>query len=161
MNKFSSFKYRRLRQQPSAKIKHLLAFNLLNNSWGIFIENVLKVVTLESIYGQTPENGLGLTCYQNQEIVVIDLAYLLGLETLTNRLNYAYMMIVQLANDLVGLPLVNPPVIHRVPDNSLISLPPSYLGKNRLSCLSSQIVKIPDSTPIFILDPNKLIEQAF
>ncbi|TVQ41827.1 MAG: chemotaxis protein CheW [Gloeocapsa sp. DLM2.Bin57] len=157
MNDFSSFKSRRLRQQTNTNIAHFLTFAYDQNWFAISVLSVIKVITTEAIYGLSPSNPISLTQYQNQEIVVIDLAYLLGLEKSTNQTSYPYLLIMQLANqDLVGLPLVNPPVIQRVPTENIASLPTSYLTKNKIASLSSKIVKIPNSHPLFLLDTDKL-----
>ena len=111
---------------------------------------------MDKIYGRLLANSLGLTRYQDQEILVIDLPSLLGFNTVDN---YAYLLIIQLGNDLVGLPLSNPPVIHRVTEDNFAALPPSYLSKSKIARISSQVIKIPDSSPLFLLDVNKLIEE--
>ncbi|ELR96851.1 chemotaxis protein CheW [Gloeocapsa sp. PCC 73106] len=153
----TSFKSRRFTGQTSKNIHHLIAFFVQQDWFACSVFSVLKVIPIEAIYGRYQRSNLGITRYQEREIVVINIEFCLGFKTTLTKSSYLYLLVIQLANDLVGIPLTEPPIVYRVPEVNLVDLPDTYLAQNKITCLSSKIVKMPNVPPLFILDLEKLL----
>ncbi|MGK7946796.1 MAG: chemotaxis protein CheW [Microcystaceae cyanobacterium] len=148
-------------RRASAKIDeifhHFIVFALAEDLFALPIDPVVKIVPLGKVYGQNKGTEIGLTTYQDQEIIVIDLTQLLGKQTINSTPSlFPYLMILQLETMLVGLSLTSPPKVHRVPDSSLIPLPDTYLAQQTCNLLTGKMIKLDNSSPVLILDEQKI-----
>lgn len=147
-------------RHSSAKIKekvhHFITFSLLENWFAFPIDTVIKVIPLEKVYGQFQSQGVGLTTYQDQDIIVINLASLLGENIPDSSSSFPYLMIVQLPQMIASLSLYSPPKVQRVLDSNLVPLPDIYLSSQSLNFWQGNMIKLTEHTPILILDADKL-----
>ena len=165
MSILSSRRNRRLTNNQVEKRQNFLTFSLRKCWFALSIESVKKVIPLEQIYGDLKNTGISLTRYENQELLVIDVGHrIFGDRPQIN--NYyslndnqqSYLAIVQnQTGGLVALPMDLPPIIRRVTDSDLTSIPDAYLVKGNLQCISTKMVRLTDHPPLFIIDPEQLV----
>ncbi len=157
----NALRSRRLRHLQAEKTVSVITFPLGEYWFALPTVAVQKVIQLGKIYGDPRHSGVSLTSYQNQEILVIDVQYRIFarsprrtlLETAPDR----FLLIVPRSDgEPVGLPIDSPPAIRRVPESAFLPLPPSYHETGNIACLADSIIEIPDTNPIFLLDPEKL-----
>ncbi len=165
---FSPLRSRRFAQRTKQNSKQLIAFRLRQEWFALPIETVVKVVTMGPVYGDPKQTGISLTLYQNQELLVVDVAHRIFKEAPSspennphqknqNQEEPRYLLIVQSnGQELVGLPIDSPPMIRRVSTNAFVPLPESYLNLGNIQCVSSTIVETKDEKALFLLDPHKL-----
>lgn len=157
---FSSLRSRRLTHQNTEIIHHLVTFRLRHEWFALPVASVIKVTERGEIYGNIQNNGVGLTWYHDREIIVIEIGYCIFGESHPSPITDQYLMVIQSNEEWAGLPLSSPPKIARIPDKSLVPLPETYLSYGNLHCLSSQMSKLPDHPPIFMLDAHQLITKS-
>ncbi len=156
-----SLRFRRFSSQIKEVFQHFIVFSLNHNWFAFPIDIVVKVIASDKVYAHS--QGIGLTTYQNQEILVINLAELLEEIDLTSAFSSCqvpYLIIIQLEETIVGLSLNCSPKVYRVAESNLISLPSIYLSTRNLSYLRGQVIKIPDHDPILILEAQNLVSTS-
>lgn len=157
---FSPLRSRRLHKQQQETTQQLIIF-LLRQCWlAIPIESVIKVVPMTQIYGDPQNKGLGVTLYQEEELLVIDVAQCIFKEEPLpeNVPTQGYLVIVQEAfsGNKVAIPIDSPPAIRRVKPSQIKTIPDGYLTYGNIQCVSSLVVEINDQPPLFLLDVNLL-----
>ncbi|WP_013321247.1 chemotaxis protein CheW [Gloeothece verrucosa] len=163
----SIYPRRKALYQAEAK-KTFISFRLRNCWFALPITSVQKVIVLENIDGDPKGTGLGLTRYQNQEILVIDVGYKIfgeaqqNLEKIADFAEEEQRYLAILSNPTVniwGLPIDSPPTIQRVSESAFTDIPDAYLAMGNLQCISSKMIQIPDAPAIFLLETELLCEN--
>lgn len=70
---FSPLTSRRASARKVEATQQLIVFRLLNEGFALPIRASLKVIPMGNIYGASQLTGVGLTLYQEQELIVIDI----------------------------------------------------------------------------------------
>ena len=167
MTLISSFRSRRLTKYKPKSTQKLIAFRLRQEWFALPIQALVKVIILDKIYGDPQQTGLSLTTYQNQEILVVDVGYHIFSEPqrqelmqLNQTTEPQYLAIVQNSQqEIVGLPIDSPPVIHQVSESAFKPLPQTYLALGKIKAISSKMVEIENKPSLFLLDPEKLLQN--
>lgn len=159
---FSPLRIRRFAAKQTETTKQLIAFRLRQEWFALPIHAVEKVVLLDKIYGDPNQTGIALTIYQDQELLVIDVAHFIFGEIpsldLTN-INCNYLVIVKSGNGtLVGLPIDSAPAIRRVAESALKPLPEGYLRNGNIHCVSSLMIETEGENSLFLLDSEKIVQ---
>ncbi|MGK7931735.1 MAG: chemotaxis protein CheW [Microcystaceae cyanobacterium] len=152
-----SLRSRRVSTTSNETFHHFIAFLIGEDFFAFPIDKVVKIVPLGQVYGENKGTEIGLTTYQDQEIPVINLAQILGKKQINaTPSQFAYLMILQLDNRMVGLSLTSSPKVHRVPDSNLVPLPEMYLSQQNFPLFTGKMAKLDEHSPILILDAQKL-----
>ena len=182
MSVFSPLTSRRSATRKIKATQQLIVFRLRNESFALPIRASLKVIPLGEVFGAPQITGVGLTIYQEQELLVIDIGQrifnnLITQSALTssepseslpasdaikaNQIEGNYLLIVQTsARTLVGLPLKEPPSLQRVPESAFAPLTSDYLAYGTIRCVSALIIQGNDQPPLFLLNPDQLIQPS-
>ena len=178
MTIFSPLASRRKNRRIAEVTQQLIVFRLLDVGFALPIRAVQKVIPMGNIYGAPGDAGVSLTLYQDRELIVIDIerrifrgrprSYSLKRE-LREQSEEApnvappvqhYLLIVQSSSgQLVGLPLVEPPSLQRVPESAFAPLSSSYISEGNLRCVSALIKRNNDEPPLFLLNPDQLVQK--
>lgn len=160
---FSPLRSRRLANRKTEATKQLIAFRLRNEWFALPIESIEKVVPLGKVYGDPKQEGVGLTLYKDQELLVVDVGKRIFQDKsstieLTKKTDRQRFLVVVRINDeeLVGLPIDSSPSIKRIPESSFKELPAAYLKNGNIQCVSSMIVTVENEEPLFLLNHQQL-----
>jgi purine-binding chemotaxis protein CheW len=159
MTLLSSLRSRRSSRLPTTQRISLIVFRLSLEWFALPIEQVERVIPLETVYGDPQGTGISLTRYQNQEVMVLDVGVRIFADAaLTPSLGKNFLVILAaIGQDSFGIPVESPPSLRRVEESSFTPLPDSYLWRGNIHCLSSNLVHIPDHPAVFLLDINQLL----
>jgi purine-binding chemotaxis protein CheW len=167
---------RSTRRKGADATQQLIVFRLRNEGFALPIMAVQKVISMGNIYGAPGGAGVSLTLYQDQELIVIDVGCRIFREApslnsepsiesqssalvLDDKTLQRYLLIVQSSQGkLVGLPLEDPPSLHRVPSSSFAPLPSDYISYGNIRCVSALIKLNNDEPPLFLLNPDQLVQ---
>jgi chemotaxis signal transduction protein len=176
MATLSSLKGRRFGAKPTEATQQVLTFRLDQEWFALPIQAVQKVVSLGSVYGDPQHTGVSLTLYQNRELVVVDVGHRIfgqvpsqamaasptESDSARNLSQTRYLLILQASTgELFGLPIDSQPVLRRVPMSAFGSLPTAYATEGNIRCISSLMLQTADEPPLFLLDPDKLLQPQF
>lgn len=177
MSVFSPLTSRRLTNRRKIQAtQQLIVFRLRNEGFALPIRASLKVIPLGEVFGAPQTTGVGLTIYQDQELLVIDIGKRIfkGVVTqsalptteplealpISETIEGSYLLIVQNSTrKLVGLPLLEPPTLQRVPESAFAPLTPDYLAYGTIRCVSALIIQGNEQPPLFLLNPDQLIQS--
>lgn len=174
----SPLRSRRLNPQKREVTQRLITFKLRKENFAIPLEQVQKVTTIDRVYGDPKGSGVGLTIYQGQELVVIDVGQRIfgdepcdyssqdnsdredtKLDTATKG-GAKYILILQLPNNSqIGLPIDSSPTLQSVPLSAFKDLPALYAEHGNIHCVSSLSIETSDRPPMFLLD-TKLVAHG-
>jgi purine-binding chemotaxis protein CheW len=164
----SSSRLRRFRTHQAAT-QQVLVFVLGQHQFALPARTVNKVVVLNNFYRSIPDSIAGLALYQGEEIPVIDLQQrIFGRPASTDMAveeaaiaQPTYLVIVQnLQNELVGLPLDAQPKLRRFVESAFSPLSNTFLAEGHLRCATSLIVPAPEEPPIFLLNLSQLLQAG-
>jgi hypothetical protein len=211
MSVFSPLTSRRSSNRKVKPTQQLIVFRLRNEGFALPIRASLKVIPLGEVFGAPQITGVGLTLYQEQELLVIDIGkrifrgvvttqalassepseslssseppkLLSGSEpskslfsSETNKSPFSsepskslpssstiegsYLLIIQSSTrKLVGLPLLEPPILQRVPESAFAPLTSDYLAQGTIQCVSALIIQGNNQPPLFLLNPDQLVQ---
>ncbi|MEA5535878.1 chemotaxis protein CheW [Crocosphaera sp. XPORK-15E] len=152
---------RRLAEQKLEKTQQMIAFILGKEWFALPIDAVQKVVTMGKVYGDPQETGISLTHYQDQELLVIDVARcIFGITSMSPEQTIneqRFLLVIQnQAHKIVGLPIDSPPSLRRIPASAFMALPEIYLTQGNINCISSTMIQVPNQEPLFLLDVDQL-----
>jgi chemotaxis signal transduction protein len=157
----SSARSRRGRRAETTE--QFIAFRLRQEWFGLPIESVHRVVTMGKVFGDPNQTGVGLTRYQDQELLVIDVSQRIFSETAgrsaaTAEHDEQRSLIILRTSDgeLVGLPIDSQPEVRRLSKSQFVPLPTTYAARSKIRCLSSMMVKTEDGASLFLLDPEQI-----
>ena len=170
---FSTLRSRRMANQKTRAISQMIGFRLDREWFALPILAVHKVVPLGKVYGDPHNTGISITTYEGEEILVIDVAK----QIFNNRISVTqqktigaitedfldltqqrYLLILQ-SNERrrIGLPIDSQPTMYRVEKAAFKPLPEAYLKRGNIQCVTSEIIELPDTPPLFVLDSQKLL----
>lgn len=173
---FSPLTSRRASTRKNGATQQVIVFRLEDEGFALPIRSVLKVIPLSPIYGASIGSGVGLTLYQDQELLIIDVEHRIfrGVpsknltlpsippqeqEELPDITVQRFLLIVQNSQGkLVGLPINSPPSLQRVPESSFTPLTSTYMAEGNIQCVSALILLHNDEPPLFLLNPEKLVQ---
>lgn len=174
---FSPLAARRKNRRIAEVTQQLIVFRLLDEGFALPIRAVQKVISMGKIYGAPGGAGVSLTLYQDRELIVIDIGRRLfrgklSEDSFKNALHQReyvhddthpvqnYLLIVQSSfGQLVGLPIVEPPSLQRVPESAFAPLSASYISEGNLQCVSALIKRNNDEPPLFLINPDQLVQN--
>jgi purine-binding chemotaxis protein CheW len=173
---FSPLNSRRSTRRLAIASQQLIVFRLLRVGFALPIRAVQKVITMGKIYGANSGSGVSLTLYHEQELIVIDAKHRIFRqapildssegafiqptpcqpdETPTAN----YLLIIQGSQGkLVGLPIEEPPSLQRLPESAFSPLTSDYIAEGNLRCVSALIKQNNDQPPLFLLNPDQLVQ---
>ena len=173
---FSPLTSRRASNRKAEATQQLIVFRLNNEGFALPIRAVQKVIPISHIYGGSQGTGVGLTLYQDQELLVIDVEHRIfrsapskeapkralphkGKEEQPDLTLAGFLLIVQSPQGkLVGLPIDSPPSLQRVPESAFTPLTSTYMAEGNIRCASALILQQNDEPPLFLLNPEKLVQ---
>lgn len=202
MSVFSPLTSRRSSNRKVKPTQQLIVFRLRNEGFALPIRASLKVIPLGEVFGAPQITGVGLTLYQEQELLVIDIGKRIFRGVVTTKalassepsellsssepseslsssepsellssselpkslppsstIEGSYLLIIQSSTrKLVGLPLLEPPVLQRVPESAFAPLTSDYLAHGTIQCVSALIIQGNDQPPLFLLNPDQLVQ---
>lgn len=184
MSVFSPLTSRRSSNRKVQPTQQLIVFRLRNEGFALPIRASLKVIPLGEVFGAPQTTGIGLTLYQEQELLVIDIGKRIFRNVVTTKalatselpeslptseaseslppsstIEGNYLLIVQSSTrKLVGLPLLEPPSLQRVPESAFAPLTSDYLAYGTIRCVSALIIQGNDQPPLFLLNPDQLVQ---
>lgn len=174
---FSPLASRRKSRRVAEVTQQLIVFRLRDEGFALPIRAVQKVIPRDKIYGAPGGGGVSLTLYQERELIVIDIEHRIfrvapskdSFQEISHPVEEAptdttpvqhYLLIVQSSSgQLVGLPIVEPPTLQRVPSSAFAPLSASYLSEGNLRCVSALIKRNNDEPPLFLLNPDQLVQS--
>lgn len=193
MSVFSPLTSRRSSNRKVKPTQQLIVFRLRNEGFALPIRASLKVIPLGEVFGAPQTTGVGLTLYQDQELLVIDIGKRIFRSVVTTKtlsgselsespsssepsetpsgselskslppsgtIEGSYLLIVQSSKSkLVGLPLLEPPFLQRVPESAFAPLTSEYLAYGTIQCVSALIIQGNEQPPLFLLNPDQLVQ---
>lgn len=178
---FSTLRSRRSGTIQTENTKQMITFRLYQEWFALPILAVQKVIVLGEVYGDPQKKGIGLTAYEGQEIIVIDVAKFIFQDLPKSNLDptdidnthasffseslsfdvtsQQYLIIIDLPQSSpssLGLPIDSQPVMRRVAQSAFKALPDAYLKQGNIQCLSQKIIELTDCPPIFLFEPQSL-----
>lgn len=171
---FSPLTSRRSSRRVAGPTQQLIVFRLRNERFAMPIRAVQKVIPMGNIYGAPQGGGVGLTLYQDQELLVInpehrifrgtpvqDSSQTPAQEAIDNNSSgQRYLLIVQSTlGKVVGLPIEDPPSLHRVPESAFSALRSDYISEGNIRCVSALIIQNKDEPPLFLLNPDLIVQS--
>ena len=158
----------RLNSRQNVATEQVIAFQLRDEWFALPIFTVQRVIPLGEVYGDPNQSGISLTRYQDEEILVLDVAQLIFSEAEGSETPITsppidppmrFLAILQLeSQNLLGLPIDSPPEVRRIPKSSICEIPTTYVERGKVRCVSKMMIETEDSPPIFLLAPNQLLE---
>lgn len=174
---FSPLASRRKTRRIAEATQQVIVFRLQDEGFALPIRAVQKVIPMGKISGAPGGAGVSLTLYQDQELIVIDVERRIFRraqreDSLKSALHHQteevaqdtpeeqhYLLIVQSSQgQLVGLPIEEPPSLQRVPESAFTPLSSSYISEGNLRCVSVLIKRNNDEPPLFLLNPDQLVQ---
>jgi purine-binding chemotaxis protein CheW len=174
---FSPLASRRKSRRIAEATQQLIVFRLRDENFALPIRAVQKVIPMDKIYGAPGSTGVSLTLYQDQELIVIDVGRRIfrgrpSEDSFKNNLPHQteealqdtpsvqhYLLIVQNSSgQVIGLPIEKPPSLLRVPESAFTPLSASYISEGNLRCVSVLIKQNNDEPPLFLLNPDQLVQ---
>lgn len=166
--------YRRTKTRQAEPTQQLIVFQILQEWFALPIRAAYKVIPIGQVYG-AHQGSIGLTQYQDQDVLVIDIQRRIFGEPISPPLLSAavdpataqpaspsqhYLLLIQSSQgELIGLPLHTFPSLRRVPESAFKPLPPMYLAEGKIRCVSALVAAKNDRPPAFLLNLSQLIES--
>ena len=180
---FSPITSRRYANRKAQPTQQLIIFRLYSEGFALPIRSVQKVIPMGKIYGAPEGGAAGLILYQDQELLVIDVEHRIFKGKPRHRLSspvhsedevntvprsdeeqeqdsgQGYLLIVQnRAGKIVGLPIDSAPALQRIPESAFTPLTSDYMAEGNIRCASALIVQNKDEPPLFLLNPEQLVQ---
>jgi purine-binding chemotaxis protein CheW len=157
---YSPLRQRRFSASQTEIIYQIIGFRLRQEWFALPINTIQKIIPLGRIYGDPKETGMGLTSYEGQELLVLDVSHQIFGDTpfldLNDKQQRFLVILVNSKGELIGLPIDSSPSVLRVPKSTLSVLPETYINQGNIQCISSTIIQLSDRPHLFLLDPDLL-----
>ncbi|ABB56890.1 chemotaxis protein CheW [Synechococcus elongatus] len=172
MATYTPRRLQRSRNSSQQSLRQFLIFTIANQQFALPIESVGKVIQMPALYGDPNQRGFGLVSYQGQQVTVIDIEqHLLGVAhssatAAKTRLESARFLILikidqgNTNSQLIGLPIEQSPQLQRLSEQTITSLPDSYLRWGDIHAVTSVSVEETEGvkqSPTFILEPAAVL----
>ena len=177
MTTSQALRTQRLKNRQSEATEQVIAFQLRDEWFALPIFAVQRVIPLGEVYGDPNQSGISLTRYQDQEILVLDVAHLIFSEqrvaqdkgvpkvimpSLSHDVETSqrFLAILKLeSEDLLGLPIDSPPEVRRIAQSTMSEIPSTYLERGKIRCVSRMMVETDNHPPIFMLESTQLLNR--
>ena len=166
--------HRRAKTRRTESMQQIIVFQILQEWFALPIRAAYKVIPIGQVYGSY-QGGVGLTRYQDRDVIVIDIQRrifgeqahppLLAAMEASATSDYGFpdqrhlLLIQSMQGELIGLPLNTFPCLRRVPESAFGPIPPMYLAEGRVRCVSALITTANGDPPAFLLNLTQLIEN--
>ncbi|BCX12750.1 MAG: hypothetical protein KatS3mg067_1688 [Thermosynechococcus sp.] len=157
-------KSRRRRQSQPVVLEQFLTFSVRQEQFAVPMAQAYRVIPLPPVHGDPYQRGIGLVTYEDREILVIDIGRCLFdapfSASETQKLRFLLILQPGLAQEWLGLPLTDPPVIERISREAIHPIPPNYLHWGSIHNVSSLMVSYQDDQelpPLFIVDIEQVL----
>lgn len=162
----STLRSRRFETRTIDNSQQMIAFMLASEWFALPILEIQKVIPLGTIAGDPSGRGIGITTYEQQKVLIVDIAKLIFNQshTLINspsdgQLQRYLILLPDKVNNLIGLPIDSQPIMYRVSPGDFKALPEAYLVSGNIRCISSQIIALSDRPVIFLLNRQQLTQM--
>lgn len=162
MRLFQTRPSRRTRSAQTLDTRQLLVFRIRKEWFALPLEVLQRVVPMGRIHGDQGDLGIGVTRYEDQELMVIDVGRRIfprsedqgPLVPESER----HMVILQApSGEMLGLPIDSRPQLKRVPSSALTPLPPSYTSMAYVQCVSGMVIAEDGEQSYFLLAHDRLL----
>jgi purine-binding chemotaxis protein CheW len=168
--------YRQSKARSSEPTQQLIVFRVLQEWFALPIRAAHKVIPIGPVYGNR-QGGVGLTRYQDQDVIVIDIQQRIfgeqsqsllpaatevspSLPHKSDAIMQRYLLLLQSPQgEFLGIPLDTFPCLRRVPESAFAPIPPIYLAEGRVRCVSALITAASDEPPAFLLNLSQLVDH--
>ena len=166
----SPLKSRRLRNHKSETTQQVIIFQIQREWFALPIFAVKQVVLRSDTHGDYHAAGAGLTVYEGKELLVLDIkrqvfGHRPDLENSSEQPSPqseaapGYLLIIRnRQEELVGLPIEQPPTVRRVAQSAIVPLPSNYAARVNIQCVSGLIVQSEEHPILFLLNPDQLLQ---
>ncbi len=150
----------------------LITFQLRQDRFALPITEVERVVTLETVYGDASQSGVGLTVYQGQELALVDVGQRIFGESdeddrpllqprteSPDRLDQARLLLILKTptGRPLGLPIDSRPVLKRVAKTAIAPIPQEYKTSGKIQFVSALSVQAEGEPLLFLLEVAQLL----
>ncbi len=161
----STLRSRRFEARATDNSQQMIVFMLASEWFALPILAIQKVIPLGTIAGDPSGRGIGITTYEKQEVLIVDVAKLIFNQSdtsvsssLDEEMQRYLVLLLNDTNKIIGLPIDSQPVMYRISPSDFKALPEEYLASGNIKCISSQIIALSDRQIIFLLNPQQLSE---
>ena len=162
----ASSRRRRLGASKEAT-EQFIAFQLRQEWCALPIAAVEKVTVMGKVFGDPSGMGVGVTTYEDRELIVVDVGQRIFGDRDADGAHSAaqsaiasgtprFLLVVRDGDRSVGLPVDSAPAVRRMPASAVAPLPEVYSGAGSLQCVSALAIRTEEESPYFVLDPQKL-----
>jgi chemotaxis signal transduction protein len=173
------------RKRLKEETVQLITFQLRQDRFALPITAVERVIPLERVYGDASQSGVGLTLYQGQELVLVDVGQrifgelgsgdrplLQPPDEAPDSLEQTRLLLIlkasreqssgqsgsQSSNQSMGIPIDSRPLLKRVVKTAIAPIPQEYQTSGKIKCISSLSVQAEGEPLLFLLDAEQLFE---
>jgi chemotaxis signal transduction protein len=173
------------RKRLKEETVQLITFQLRQDRFALPITAVERVIPLERVYGDASQSGVGLTLYQGQELVLVDVGQRIFGELgsgdrpllqspaeAPDSLEQTRLLLIlkasreqssgqsgsQSSNQSMGIPIDSRPLLKRVVKTAIAPIPQEYQTSGKIKCISSLSVQAEGEPLLFLLDAEQLFE---
>lgn len=153
--------------------QQLIVFRILYEWFALPIRIAYKVVPIGQVYGSNGADDIRLTRYQNQDVLILNVRHRIFGEKANQALlpsaddtqvkplpERHLLLICTPQGELIGIPLENPPALRHVPESAFAPIPATYLAEGSIRCVSALVTVAENEPPIFLLNPNQLLQPT-
>ncbi len=135
------------------KIK-LVAFSLQDLWLALKIHEVQRVIPMPQVF-KSGQGAVGVASLDRKTVTILDLGQQLFGTPLAVPGNYL-MLLPEAGGELIGIPVVETPMILEVSEKEIQALPPSYRLADTLGIASHLVVLSDPDQTVFLLDTARL-----
>jgi chemotaxis signal transduction protein len=165
------------RKRLKEETVQLITFQLRQDRFALPITAVERVIPLERVYGDASQSGVGLTLYQGQELVLVDVGQRIFGELgsgdrpllqppaeAPDSLEQTRLLLIlkaskdQSSGKPMGIPIDSRPILKRVAKTAIAPIPEEYQISGKIKCISSLSVQAQDDPLLFLLDAEQLFK---
>ncbi len=162
MRLFQSRPSRRTRSAQTLDTRQLLVFRIRQEWFALPLEVLQRVVPMGRIHGDQGDLGIGVTRYEDQELLVLDVGRRIFPRSQdqgpTVPESEQHMVILQApSGELLGLPIDSRPALKRVPSSAIAPLPAAYTTLAYVQCVSGMAISEDGEQSYFLLAHDRLL----
>lgn len=162
MRLFQARPSRQARVAQALDTRQLLVFRIRQEWFALPLQVLQRVVPMGRIHGDQGDLGIGVTRYEDQELLVIDVGRRIfprrSDEGPTVPASERHMVILQApSGEMIGLPIDSRPALKRVPSSAITPLPPTYTHLAYVQCVSGMVISEDGEGSYFLLAHDRLL----
>lgn len=161
MSLLSTARLRPTRKKGNSHTRQFISFRLRAEWFALPIGAVERITALGELHGDADKTGVGLTLYQGQPLVVVDVGhYLFGEAATLTHWSPEQLLLVTTdpQGQFVGIPIDSQPVLRKIQGEQIQALPERYQTSGIIRCISASAVSQEENTFLFLLDTGRLFE---